>query len=269
MMRTGCLSSRPAAWLFALGLLLAGSGCVTETQGGFNVESSRQQALRDYVQLAAGYYAADDMVNAKRHVDNALEIDSRSAEAHNVRALIHQREGETELAGETFRDAIRFDPSNSRVRNNYAAFLYGQEEYQQAFEQLQVVADDTEYESRPLAFQNLGLAAHAAGHRDEAREAFQRALRLDNSLHRSSLMLAEMAFEDGLFADAREHYRQFEVSSGFNNAPQTPRSLWLGIRLEWRFDNDAAAREYADRLQQQYPDSEQYRMYLRQRDEQR
>lgn len=245
------------------------AACVTTTQGGFNVDSSQERALEDYIQLAAGYYAADDLVNAKRHVDNALDIDGRSAEAHNIRALIHQREGEHRLARETFEYAVRLDPSNSRVRNNFAAFLYGREDFEQAYEQLQLVAGDTDYGSRPLAFQNLGLAAEAAGRHEEAMEAFERALALDSTLHRSSLMLAEMHFEDGDFGQAREHYERFRVSSQFNDVSQTARSLWLGIRLEWRFDNRTAARDYARQLEEMYPDSEQYRMYLQQRDERR
>lgn len=257
------------AWLPLMLTAFLVAGCVTTTQGGFNVASSRDRALQDYIQLAAGYYAADDMVNAKRHVDSALDIDPRSAEAHNIRALIHQREGEHRLARETFEYAVRLDPTNSRVRNNFAAFLYGREDFQEAYEQLRLVAGDTEYESRPLAFQNLGLAAAAAGHREEATEAFERALRLDSTLHRSSLMLAELYFENGDFEQARDYYEQFRVSSQFNNVPWTARSLWLGIRLEWRFDNSAAARDYARQLEQMYPDSEQYRMYLQQRDNRR
>jgi type IV pilus assembly protein PilF len=245
------------------------NACVTTTQGGFNVESSEDRALQDYIQLAAGYYAADDLVSAKRHVDNALAIDSRSAEAHNIRALIHQREGESRLARETFEYAVRLDPSNSRVRNNFAAFLYGRDDFQQAYEQLQLVAGDTEYESRPLAFQNLGLAASAAGHREEAIEAFERALALDSTLHRAALQLAELHFEDGEFGEAREYYEQFRTNSQFNNVDQTTRSLWLGIRLAWRFDNRETVRDYARQLEQMYPDSEQYRMYLQQRDDRR
>lgn len=245
------------------------NACVTTTQGGFNVESSEDRALQDYVQLAAGYYAADDLVSAKRHVDNALAIDSRSAEAHNVRALIHQREGEHQLARETFEYAVRLDPSNSRVRNNFAAFLYAREDFQAAYEQLQRVAGDTDYTSRPLAFQNLGLAARAAGYRDEALEAFERALDLDSTLHRAALQLAELHFEDGRFGEARQYYGQFRVNSEFNGVGQTAGSLWLGIRLAWRFDNDGEARDLGRQLQQQFPESEPYRMYLQQRDERR
>ncbi len=241
--------------------------CVTTTSGGFNVESSRERALEDYVQLAAGYYAADDLVSAKRHVDNALAIDRRSAEAHNVRALIHQREGEVALAEDTFQHAISLDPSNSRVRNNYAAFLYDREKYEAAYEQLRIVADDTEYESRPRAFQNLGLAAMAAGRPDAAVEAFERALRLDSNLYRSSAVLAELYFEEGEFGTAREYYRQYQVSREFAGVEPTARTLWLGIRLAWRFDDRDRAREYARQLEAMYPDTEEYRMYLQLRDD--
>lgn len=243
--------------------LVAGlSSCVTTTTGGFSVESSREQALSDYIDLAFGYYEADDMVRAKRNVDNALAIDRRSSEAHHARALIHQREGELELARETFDQALRLDRNNSRARNNYAAFLFSRGDFDGAYEHLEIVAADTEYASRPLAFLNLGLAALRTGRTDRAAWAFERGLLLDRNLYRASLELAQLRFEQGEFAEAMRYYEQFTVSSEFFNVPQTARSLWLGIQLARRFDDQDAVNAYAAILQSRYPDSGEYREWL-------
>jgi len=236
--------------------------CVTTTSGGFNVESSREQALIDYVELAFGYYEADDMVRAKRNVDNALAIDRRSSEAHHVRALIHQREGEQQLAQQTFDQALRLDRGNSRARNNYAAFLFARGDFEAAYEHLEIVAGDTEYESRPLAFLNLGLAALRTDRTERATWAFERGLVLDRNLYRASLELAQLRFEQGQFADAMRYYEQFVVSSDFFNVPQTARSLWLGIQLARRFDDRERETAYGASLQSLYPNTPEYREWL-------
>ena len=57
-------------------LLIAGlaAGCVTTTTGGFNVEPSPEEAVEDYIQLAVAYYDAGDLVNARRHLSRALDL---------------------------------------------------------------------------------------------------------------------------------------------------------------------------------------------------
>jgi type IV pilus assembly protein PilF len=253
------LSAR-AVYLAAILMLL--SACVTTTTGGFNVDSSSERAVRDYIQLAIGYYEAGDMAGAKRHINNALAINDRSSEAYNVQALIMQREGEPRLAQENFERSLSLSSKNSRARNNFAAFLFEQQRFEDAYRQLEIVANDTAYEARALAFENLGFAALRTERTDRAAAAFERALQLNQNLYRSSLELAQMRFDAGLFAASLRYYKQFVVTAGFYNMPQTPRSLWLGIQLERRFDNSAGAAVYGQLLESLYRDSPEYQRYI-------
>ena len=253
------LSAR-AVYLAAILMLL--SACVTTTTGGFNVDSSSERAVRDYIQLAIGYYEAGDMAGAKRHINNALAINDRSSEAYNVQALIMQREGEPRLAQENFERSLSLSSTNSRARNNFAAFLFEQQRFEDAYRQLEIVANDTAYEARALAFENLGFAALRTERTDRAAAAFERALQLNQNLYRSSLELAQMRFDAGLFAESLRYYNQFVVTAGFYNMPQTPRSLWLGIQLERRFDNSAGAAVYGQLLESLYRDSPEYQRYI-------
>jgi|TARA_B100000315_G_scaffold94447_1_gene86833 type IV pilus assembly protein PilF len=130
------------------------SSCVTTTTGGFNVEASEEQALEDYIQLAIAYYDTNDLTSARRHVNNALNIDNRSSEAFTMLALIIQREGDLDLAEENFQRAITLDRNNSRARNNYAVLLFSMQRYGDAYEQLERVSVDANYEGRSFAFEN-------------------------------------------------------------------------------------------------------------------
>jgi len=245
--------------LCCVGLLLG--GCVTTTTGGFNPEVSEDEALEDYIQLAIGYYEAGDMAGARRHINNALEIDSRSSEVYNVLALVHQREGDLELADQEFRRAIRLDSTNSRARNNYAAFLFDLQRYDDAYAQLEIVASDTTYEGRAIAFENLGRSALRMGNKEAANQAFQRALQLNSNLYVSTLELAQIRFDEGDFQAARTLYNRYLTIKDFYSIPHTPRSLWVGIQVEGHFRNDAAVDGYARLLSALYQDSPEYQLY--------
>ncbi len=86
----------------------------------------------------------------------AYEIDPNNAEVHEAFALVYQSTGEFELAEESFKTAIRLDRKFSRARNNYAAFLYSQQRYEEAEKQLEYVVQDTLYKARPARFRQPG-----------------------------------------------------------------------------------------------------------------
>jgi type IV pilus assembly protein PilF len=245
---------------FVCALLL--TACVTTTTGGFNTEPSAVRAEQDFVQLAIGYYEAGEMSAARRNINNALALNSRSSAAYNVLALVLQREGDVQLARESFERALELDANNSRARNNYAALLFEIGEFEQSYRQLETVANDTTYESRDLAFQNLGLSAQRTDRPERAEYAFERALQLNSNALRSSLELAQIKYDKGEFAVAMNYYSRFVTNSQFLNVVQTPRSLLLGIQLERRFDNEEGAAIYAILLERLYRDSPEYRQYL-------
>ena len=244
-----------AAWLLVLTVL---SGCVTTTTGGFNVEASDEEALESYIQLAVAYYDADDMPNARRNLNNALEIDERNSEAYNVLALIFQREGDLELAADNFQRSIRLDRSNSRARNNYAALLFTLSDFESAYEQLAIVTEDTMYEGRAMAFENLGRSALSLGRNEEAELAFQRALQLNGNLYISSVELALLRAQRGDWQGARRAFQQYLTTADFFSLPHTPRALLAGITIEGHFQNQDLVSDFTRILTTLYQDSPEY-----------
>lgn len=252
----------PCARFLLASLLAAALGaCVTTTQGGFDAEASSEQALADYVQLAVAYYEAGDMAGARRHVANALAIDDRNPDIHNVMALIHQSEGDTDLADAEFRRAIGYDRSNSRARNNYAVFLFSQGRFAEAYEQLQIVAGDTGYEGRPIAFENLGRSALQMGREAEAEMAFERALQLSSNLYIAAMELAQIKYNKRDLTGARSYYNRFLTLKELLGVPHTPRSLWIGIQVENAFQNNEVVQGFGRLLSTLYRDSPEYQQY--------
>ena len=258
------VANRYSGWgrlLLVVLVFLALPACVTTTSGGFTPEASDEDALDDYIQLAVAYYEANDMAGARRHINKALAIHNRSFEVYNILALVHQREGDLDLADEVFQRAVRLDGSNSRARNNYAAFLFAQQRYEDAYEQLAIVAGDTTYEGRAIAFENLGRSALRMGNIEAAANAFQRALQLNGNLYVSTLELAQIRFDQGDYAGARTLYNQYLTTKEFYSIPHTARSLWIGIQVEGHYQNTDVVDGFVRLLTALFQDSPEYQLY--------
>jgi type IV pilus assembly protein PilF len=255
------LNVKHAALVFIAMMVLLLQGCVTETTGGFNVKKSDADALRDYLQLATGYLEQNDMVNAKRHLANAAAIDADNSQIHAIWGLVYAREGEPKLADASFQRALRQNPGDSKARNNYAAFLFSNNRFQDAYNELLKVVEDTAYDARPQAFENLGLAALRLEHVADAESAFTRALQLNPNQLRSSLELVNICLARKDISQARTHYRNFLTISQFYNVPQTPRSLWTGIQLEAALGNRGNVEAYGQQLQTNFASAPEIQLY--------
>ncbi len=248
------------AALLMLSILVS---CVTTTTGGFLADASDDQASADYVQLALAYFDENDMAGARRHVGNALDINDRFTDAYMVLAMIFEREGDLDLADANFRRAISLDRGNSRARNNYAAMLFSQERYRESFEQLELVANDTNYEGRALAFEGLGRSALRIDRQDDARNSFVRALQLNSNLYISALELAIIYFDQRDYQLARQTYQNYLTIVEFANLPHTPRALLAGIQIERYFQNEQLVENFSLILSTLFPDSPEYQIYQR------
>jgi len=215
------------------------------------------------VQLAVGYFDAGDMPAARRNINAALDLDRRNSDAHNILALIFQTEGDLDLAEDNFRRAISLDRNNSRARNNYAALLFAADRYREAYEQLQRVTQDVNYEGRSIAFENLGRASLRIERREDAEAAFRRALQLNSNLYISALELAAIESDRQNWQLARSFFQQYMTSVDFFNVPHTPRALLTGIRIEQQFGNTDLVQRFGLILNTLYQDSPEFQIYQR------
>jgi type IV pilus assembly protein PilF len=239
------------------------SSCVTTTTGGYMVEASEQQAVQDYIRPAIAYYDSDDLITSRRHLNNALAIDARNADAYNVLALISQREGDLDLAEDAFRTALGHDRSNSRARNNYAVLLFGQERFSEAYDELVRVTGNANYDGRAVAFENQGRSALRLGRIDDASNAFTRALRLNASLHISALEMSLIEFNQENEDRAHQLFQQYLTTVQFYSIPYTPRALLAGIRIEGHAQNQEIVDTFALLLTSLYQNSPEFETYQR------
>lgn len=246
---------RPLRLLATLALFMLVTGCAGSGSSRGEPASSEDR-LRAHLELAEGYMEIGDLSRAKLPLERALAIDGRSSRANDLLGRIYQREGETELAERHFRLAIRYDGADPRVRNDYGVFLFEQRRYDEAVDQLERAAADPDSPQRPVAYENLGLASLASGDRTRARNAFARAVMLDERRATSLLELAELAFMDADYAQSAAYYARYR-----NVSRPSARSLWLGIRLARRAEDRNAEASYALQLRNLFPQSDEFQRY--------
>jgi len=241
-----------------MALILITTGCVTETMDGPFRKADKQKILESQIRLGVGYLRNRNYQLAKENLQKALDVDPKSAEAHNYFGLLYQLELDPEMAEEHYKKAIHYDPDYAAARNNYGAFLFEQGRYKEAVDQLKHAVQDKLYRNRPQVYENLGIGYLKLNDPADAEDAFTKAVALNPNQARALLELAEMRFQERNYVKARGFYDRYK-----RVANQSARSLWLGIQLARIFGDKDEEASLALALKNIFPASPEYKAYKR------
>lgn len=233
------------------------SACVSTVSTGVP-KVDTQKALEAHVKLGMNYLQKGDRDRAQRSFAKAQELDAKSAEAMQGVALIHQLNGELDLAEQKFKKALklRADFSKSSIELSYARFLYEAKRYDEAMGLLESASSDINYPSRVNALYILGLCSLALEDRVRAIGSFEHAININPRFAAAAIELADLSFEDREYPNAKKYLDMYAA-----NARQSARSLWLGIRLERIFGNKDKEASHALALKNLHPYSKEYLEY--------
>lgn len=233
------------------------TSCVT-TRSDSKSNVDKEKALEAHITLGMTYLQKNNRDGALSAFSRANKLDSRSAEAYQGLALVHQLNGERQLAEDNFKKALRgrADFSMSGVRVSYGKFLLEDGRYDEALPFFQKASEDITFPSRPNALYFIGMSALKTGDKVRAAGAFEHALNLNDRLAAASIELAEMRFVEGDYASSKKYLDQFT-----SNAKPTARSLLLGVKIERVFGNKDNEASNALALKNMYPYSKEYLEY--------
>lgn len=251
LLAAGCAGNKPAedpAAADRAALVAAASG-----KAQVDPEEQQRKALQARLQAGMESLKARDPERARRHISRALEIAPNSADGNNAMALLYGYEGDDKREEIYFRRAVRGEGNTSQARNNYAAFLYRQQRYREAAEQLEKAVDDTSYDQRGVAFLNLGRCYVNLGDLTKAESALQRSLRLESQRADTMLELADVLVRQQRYAEAETYLSMFQTRMRNNS-----RSLWIGIRLAAARGEVDKIASYEFQLEKLYKDSTEY-----------
>jgi type IV pilus assembly protein PilF len=254
------LNNQRSIWIFSciLSLLLA-TGCMTTTVEGSSQQPAvdKEKALETRLQLAIGYLGKGEHERAREHLNKAMKINSRSAELHDVWALLYQQEMELETAESHYKKALSYDPTFTRGRNNYGLFLLRLDRVEEAYQQFVKGSEDLDYSKRAELLYKVGITALKLGRLQEAEKAFTKAAILRPKMSEAYFELAEIAY------DRADYPRSKQLLDRYDETKRrvSSRGLWLGIRLDNSFGNQDAEASQGMALRNLFPDSQENQEY--------
>jgi type IV pilus assembly protein PilF len=237
------------------------SACVTTIESRLTRKADPEKAVDNYTQLGLGYIKQGKYDTARARLNRALEINADYAPANNAMALLLQSEREPEIAEEYFLKSIDLDEDFSQGQYNYGMFLMQHQRYDEACKYLSNAARDVDYQQRGKAAQNLGLCYYRNGQVELAISTFERALQGQRYNTPIFVNLTTLLVETERYDDAEAYYARFLRIVERKQNQHSSNSLSLGIKLARYFKDKTQENKFAKLLEQDFPESEEYKLY--------
>lgn len=262
MTMTGPGKCDPRKWLACAGvagvLLLALAGCASRgadssTPHDIITESDEpelRKRARIRMELAVGYFEQGQTKVALDELKQVIASDPTFPDAYNLRGLIYMRLNDMRQAEDSFRRAVSLNPRDSNVQHNYGWLLCQQGRYEESQRAFDAAMSNAVYAGRAKTLMAQGLCQARAGRTAEAEHSLARSYELDAGNPVTGYNLANLLYRRGDYTRAQFYIRRLNNSELANSE-----SLWLGIKVERRLNDDVAMNQLAGQLKKRFGQS--------------
>lgn len=213
-------------------------------------DSDIRKRARIRLELASSYFAEGKTEIALDELKQVLAIDPNYSEAHDLRGLIFMRLGDPRAAEDSFRRAIALNPRNADTLHNYGWLLCQEARYPEAESSFQQALAIPLYGGRTKTFLAMGVCQARAGQLAAAEASLKHAYELDAGNPVTGYNLSRVLYMRGDYERARFYIRRINNSELAN-----AESLWLGIKVEHRLNDQESQDQLAEQLRKRYPNS--------------
>jgi len=234
---------------FVLVLAFFLAACATS---GDNKETNNRKAAETNASLGQAYMQRGQYEIALEKLKRAVANDKTYAPAHTLLGALYEILGDTDLAETEYKAALKYDPADGDVNNNYGAFLCGIGRGAQAEPYFLKAIEDPFYQTPELAYANAGKCSLERGNLDNAETFLRQSLDIDSNYANALLPMADVSYRKGLFLRARAFLQRYEAVGIVSEE-----SLLLGYRIESRLGDTDSANKYRNEFLQRYPSSKQ------------
>lgn len=221
--------------------------------GSSRPERTPQESAAIWVELGQHYLELGRLEIAKEDLLKALQFDPKSVDAHTVLATLYDRVGDRVSAERYYRQAAELKPTAGATNNNYGLYLCKLGRFEEAQKRFAIAKADGFYNRADLVYLNSGTCIMLAkGSLDAAEADFRRAVELNPKNGQALFQLASVLYDKGQYFKARAFIQRFDALG-----QASPDALLLARNIEVKLGNAGAARDYAKRLHDEFPDSTQ------------
>ena len=239
-----------------LALLAGGCKTVTTTVGGVEVpgsaksEADPRKRAEIRSELASNYYREGRLAIALEEAQRAVQIDSRYAPAYSLLGLIYMDIGDRREAELNFGRALRLEPDDPNIQNNYGWFLCQSGREAESVEYFVRAAGNRLYPTPGLAMRNAGICQMKIGELDGAERSLRRSLEFDGTDPLTKFELSRLYLRRNQPDRAEFYYGLLDQTNRASAA-----GLWLGLRIARANGDLRKERTMATELRERYPDS--------------
>ncbi|WP_347259873.1 type IV pilus biogenesis/stability protein PilW [Rudaea sp.] len=210
---------------------------------------------RPFVQLGQKYMELGKLELAQDNLLKALKYDRQSVNAHTLLATLYDRIGDRTQALQHYREAVQLAPKAGAENNNYGMYLCKLGQYAEARKYFDAAFADGFYAAKASAYTNAGTCELLGqGSLDLAEADFRKALAFEPNNAQALFQLANVLYKKNDFFKARAFVQRYDAVG-----QPSPDALSLARDIELKLGHADAARDYAQRLRDQFPESEQAR----------
>ncbi len=229
---------------FFLALGLAGCASKTEPEIPERKPIDKQKLSKIYTEMGAAYLAEGQPHIAIKELQKAIDLDPGNAGAHGSIAVLYEKLEMEDKARQHYLLAIRLQPDDPRIVNNYGRFLCEHGEPRKGLKLLTRAANDRLYVNRWVPMINAGECALKTGNLEQAEKWLRQALELNPDSPHALATMARLKAKQGEYFSARAFLQRYE--SQVKTLP--PLMLRLGVEIETALGDEEAARSYRLKL---------------------
>lgn len=214
-------------------------------------EVKRRQSIQTNLARTLQRMQEGDLTAAEKDVRAALKMDPASVDALTLLAVIEDRQGRLDKAGESYRRAAELAPGMGATQNNYGTWLCANGFAAESLVWFDRAISAPEYAAAGSALANAGSCALKSGQRERAARDLRQALAQDPRSAVALEAMAELEFGQQQYLSARAF-----VERRLAAAPATAAVLKLASQIEDRLGDKAAASRYVQRIRAEFPDAQ-------------
>ncbi len=221
--------------------LVACSGQVrTEEASNYNAE------------LGIRYLQKNRLKLANEKLMKAIEQNPESVKSNHYFALLQVKLGNNTKASKYFSKAIKLDPKDSELRNNYGSFLCERNKPNAAIKQFSVAIKDPLYETPEFAYTNAGICLRKVNNHVQAERYFRQALKKKHSFPKALLEMARLYNDRRIYPKAQAFMFRYEKVG-----KSSPEALQLCAVINKKMQDNSKANRCKTTLLRLFPESKE------------
>jgi type IV pilus assembly protein PilF len=236
--------------LISIAITLLLSACATSPDSPDTARAL--SAAQANTRLGIEYMRTGDLDKSRNRLEKAISLAPDYAPAHQAIAVLYEQAGDVTLAEKHYLKSLSLEPENGSARNNYGQFLCKAKRFDEAEDAFRRAANNPYYRSSWVPQTNAGICLMGVPDRKGAEAYLKQALKSQPRYAPALLNMGKISFDNGNFLGARAYLQRYQEES-----EHTAESLWLAIRTEHALGDHQAWGNYALRLKNDFPDSEQ------------